>query len=53
MLKDFILNEGIKRFVVLKDWIDGIVNGRLEYHSAAGSRENGMNDGLGLVFDDE
>lgn len=29
MLKDFILNDGIKRIVVLKDWIDGTMNGRL------------------------
>lgn len=26
----------VLKFVVLKDWIDGIVNGRLKYHSAAG-----------------
>lgn len=37
--------------IVLKDWIDGTVNGRLK-NITAQLEENGMNDGLGLVFDD-
>lgn len=42
----------VLKFVDLKDWIDGTVNGRLKI-SQRSWKENGMNDGLGLKFDDE